>query len=183
MNARQWLIGAGVVPAALFLSVAAAQDIYKTVDADGNVVYTDRKPTEDAEPIPLPELTVVDPVRLGDPEVVGNTGDTTPEAAGPALRILTPEPGETIWNTAYVLSVEVATAGPLPSGARLVYLIDGEEFATTRSQSIELEEVYRGERRLTVELRSSDGEVLSTAGPVTFYMRQHSRLHPNPNGG
>jgi len=183
MNARQWLIGAGLVPAALFLSAAAAQDIYKTVDADGNVVYTDRKPSEDVEPIPLPELTVVDPVQLGEPGAIDEAGETAFEATGPALRILAPEPGETIWNTAYVLSVEVDAAGPLPSGAQLVYLIDGEEFATTRSQSIELEEVYRGERRLTVELRSGDGEVLSTAGPVTFYMRQHSRLHPNPNGG
>ncbi len=182
MNSIHWIIGAGLAAAVSVTALSAsAQDIYKTVDEDGNVVYTDQKPSEDAQPVRLPELTVVDPIELGDTAAAQPDGQTVTAATGPALQIVSPTAEENIWNTAYVLPISVAVDGRLPSGARLVYLIDGEERATTRSQSIELEEVYRGEHQLTVEMRNDADDVLSQAGPVTFYMRQHSRLHPNPN--
>ncbi|MEX0914541.1 MAG: DUF4124 domain-containing protein [Wenzhouxiangellaceae bacterium] len=170
------------VVAMLSLSPLSAQDIYKTVDENGNTVYTDQKPSDDAVPVKLRELTVVDPVELGDEQVIAGADDDDgdSQATDFGLQIVSPEPEETIWNTAYVLSVQVATDRDLPSGTRLAYMIDGEVYATSRSTSIELEEVYRGEHQLSVELQTPDGRVLGQAGPVTFYMHQHSRQHPNP---
>ena len=165
------------------ISPAEAQDIYKTVDENGNTVYTDQKPSDDAQPVKLRELTVVDPVDLGNEQAVsGNVGESEGGASAPefGLRIVTPNSDETIWNTAYVLTVQVQTDREIPAGARLDYLVDGEVRSTTRAQSVEIDEVYRGEHTLSVELRASDGRVLGSAGPVTFFMRQHSRLHPNP---
>lgn len=165
------------------ISPVQAQNIYKTVDENGNTVFTDQKPSEDAQPIRLRELTVVDPVELGDEQAV--TGDGEESGSGAAapnfgLRIVTPNADETIWNTAYVLTVQVQADRELPSGARLAYLVDGEVRTTTRAQSVEIEDIFRGEHQLSVELRASDGRVMASAGPVTFFMRQHSRLHPNP---
>ena len=197
MNATHWVAPVASVLATVGLTIAltigltigvtiapvSAQEIYKTVDENGNVVYTDRKPSEDAEPVSLPELTVVDPLELGEPSATASTSnqsDPDPETDF-GLSIVSPSEEETIWNTAYVLSVQVAADRELPSGTQLAYLIDGEERATTRALSTEIEEVYRGEHQLSVELRTGDGETLASAGPVTFYMRQHSRLHPNPN--
>jgi len=175
-----WAMSASI--ALLSPTILIAQQIYKTVDENGNVVYTDQKPSDDAVPVTLKELTVVDPIELGDSSAVdngtanGNTGQT-PDFG---LEIASPSAEETIWNTAYVLSVQVGTQRQLPSGAQLAFLVDGEVRNTSRSMSVEIEEVYRGEHQLSVELRSSDGRTLDSAGPVTFYMRQHSRLHPNP---
>ncbi|HKL53409.1 MAG TPA: DUF4124 domain-containing protein [Wenzhouxiangellaceae bacterium] len=165
------------------MSPVAAQDIYKTVDESGNTVYTDQKPSDDAQPVKLKELTVVDPVELGDEQAVSGdgeeseTGDSAPDFG---LRIVTPSAQESVWNTAYVLTVQVQSERELPAGTRLAYLVDGEVRTSTRAQSVEIEEVYRGEHQLSVELRGSDGRVLGSAGPITFFMRQHSRLHPNP---
>jgi hypothetical protein len=173
------ILGA-VVAASMPLS---AQEIYKTVDENGNVVYTDRKPSEDAEPVSLPELTVVDPVELGDASAAGTGQSNRSPSDGPAsdfgLSIVSPQPEETVRNTAYRLEVDVATDRELPSGTSLVYLVDGEVKERTRALSTELQEVWRGEHQLSVELRSGDGEVLASAGPVTFYMHQPSRLR-NP---
>ena len=163
-----------------------AQDIYKTVDENGNTVYTDQKPSDDAQPVKLKELTVVDPVELGDEQAVGGgaenaeSGQSGNSAPDFGLRIVTPAAQESVWNTAYVLTVQVQTDRELPAGARLAYLVDGEVRSSTRARSVEIEEVYRGEHQLSVELRASDGRVLGSAGPITFFMRQHSRLHPNP---
>lgn len=177
------VVSIAALAAFAYLPTAAAQDIYKTVDENGNTVYTDQKPSDDAEPVKLRELTVVDPVELGNEQAVGADGDDSGSAASVpdfGLRIVTPTAEESVWNTAYVLTVQVQTDRELPSGTRLAYLIDGEVRSTTRAQSVEIEEVYRGEHTLNVELRASDGRVLASAGPVTFFMRQHSRLHPNP---
>ncbi|MGK7294662.1 MAG: DUF4124 domain-containing protein [Candidatus Wenzhouxiangella sp. M2_3B_020] len=193
MNAFKWLAPVASVLAAVALTIGvtiglsiapvSAQEIYKTVDENGNVVYTDQRPSEDAEPVSLPELTVVDPLELGETSATASSSNQSDadENIDFGLSIVSPSQEETIWNTAYVLSVQVATDRELPSGTRLAYLVDGEERVTTRSLSTEIEEVYRGEHQLSVELRTGDGETLGSAGPVTFYMRQHSRLHPNPN--
>lgn len=155
-----------------------AQTIYKTVDENGNVVYSDTNPNGDGEPVKLRELSVVKPGKLEMPR----TGEETPaaareqssEAAEVGLRIISPGHEDTIWNTAYVLSVQVGATGALPEGAQLAYIVDGEVKQTTRSTSVQLSEVFRGEHTLTVELRSDSGRVLNSAGPVTFYMRQGS---------
>jgi len=163
----------------------AAQEVYKTVDENGNVVYTDQKPSDDAVPVELKELTVVDALELGDDEAISSQPGDDENANGPpnrglGLTIASPQPEETINNTAYVLSVQVQMDRELPQGARLAYIVDGEEQVTTRSTSAEIEQVFRGEHQLRVEARSSSGRVLDSAGPVTFFMRQHSIQHPPP---
>jgi len=186
MAISEWVrTGLWAMSAAMLLlsaTLVTAQEIYRTVDEDGNVVYTDQKPSDDAVPVTLKELTVVDPIELGDSQAVGDDSGNgnTEQAPDFGLEIVSPGPAETIWNTAYVLSVQVSTNRQLPAGAQLAFMVDGEVRATSRSTSVEIEEVYRGEHLLSVELRGSDGRTLDSAGPVTFFMRQHSRLHPNP---
>lgn len=177
------LLAIFVLAAPMSSRTALAQDIYKTIDENGNTVYTDQKPSEDAVPVKLKELTVVDPVELGNEQLVAGeaeAGGDTHAMPDFGLRIVSPENEQTIWNTAYVLSVQVATDQELPPELRLAYMVDGEVRSTTRATSVELEEVYRGEHQLSVELRTADGRTLDRAGPVTFFMRQHSRQHPNP---
>jgi len=158
----------------------AAQNIYKTVDEHGNTVYTDQRPSEDAEPLQLRELSVVEAQQIIAPTVQGQNTEPQPASSIPVI-ITSPAVEETIWNTAYQLDVSVELGAPLPSGARLAYLVDGTERALTRDQSVSIDEVWRGEHQLQVELRASDGRVLGSSEPVTFYMRQASALNP-PRG-
>lgn len=158
----------------------AAQNIYKTVDENGNTVFTDQRPSEDAEPMQLRELTVVEAAEIGDPQAA--TGNASPPAdVSIPVRILSPSAEETVWNTAYRLDVSVELGAPLPAGARLAFLIDGTQRALTREQSVSIEEVWRGEHQLQVELRADDGRVLGSSEPVTFFMRQASALN-SPRG-
>lgn len=164
---------------ALTAPLAVAQQIYKTVDEDGNVVYTDQKPSEDAEPIPLPELTVVDPVEIGDPSAARAAGDSI-DPVRLEFTIESPMPDEVIVNTGYRLDVRLALDIELPSGVEVVYRIDGREWATSRSLTATLEEIERGPHTLTAELRSGDGRVLATTETISFFMRQQSALFRRP---
>lgn len=176
-NLMHWI---AAVMLGLVVLPLAAQQIFKTVDENGNTVYTDQRPSDDAEPLKLRELTVVEPVLIGDSSTVDQNTSTTSAASIP-VRVVSPAVEETIWNTAYRLDVSVELGAPMPSGASLAYRVDGVERAQTREQSISIEEVWRGEHQLQVELRNADGRVLGSSEPITFYMRQASALNP-PRG-
>ncbi len=167
----------------LVLLVAAApavdaQQIYKTVDEDGNVVYTDRKPSDDAEPIPLPELTVVDPVDLGDTSAARSSEPSEFEPF--EFSIVSPLADEIIINTAYRLDVEVDIDSELPNGAEIVYKVDGEEKLVSRETSVTLEGIERGPHEVSAEIRLRNGQVIGVAESVGFFMRQNSALYNRP---
>ena len=41
------------------LTLAAQGEIYKVVDKDGNVTFTDQRPSDTAQPMDLPPLSVI----------------------------------------------------------------------------------------------------------------------------
>jgi hypothetical protein len=164
--------------AVLVLPVAVyGQQIYKTVDENGNVVYTDQKPSDDAEPIPLPELTVVDPVDIGNPSAAD---DDEPDVRTIEMSITSPLADEIIVNTGYRVEVRVELDVELPRGAQIVYRVDGEERLASRERSVTIEEVFRGPHTVSAELRTADGRVIARAEPVSFFMRQQSALYNRP---
>lgn len=192
MVIKQWVPAvvavAAVLAGGLTASDAGAQKkIYKTVDENGNVVYTDRKPADNAQPMELPELSVVDPVKIGDPSAIARDAGGKAEgrqAVGdvpiPGLRLVSPTPNETVQNTGYRLPVRVTLDGEMPPDTELAFLVDGEVRQTGQSPSATLDEVWRGEHSVQVQLRSADGRVLASTQTVPFMMRQHSARHPNP---
>ena len=44
----------------LSVSVVWAADIWKVVDEDGNVTYTDQQPKDGSKPMDLPELSIIE---------------------------------------------------------------------------------------------------------------------------
>lgn len=61
-----------LVSALILVATASAQEIYKTVDEDGNTVYSDTAPSENAVPADLPDI-ILEPsltpmVKLSPPE-------------------------------------------------------------------------------------------------------------------
>ena len=162
----------------LALPLAAQDRIYKTVDADGNVIYTDQKPSDDAEPIDLPELSVVDPVEIGTlPARPQRAADEAPELV---FSIASPIQDETIWNTGFTVDVRMSLSTEMPAGSQIVLFVDGEQKATTRALSTTLRDVYRGPHTLRAELQTQTGQVLASTESVRFFIQQQSVLRPRP---
>lgn len=154
----------------------AATEIYKTYDEDGNVVYTDQKPSDDAQPIDLPGLTIMDPVT--PPPVRPEQRPGARDAEELTFRIASPQNEEHIWGTGNTLSVQLDSSISLPPGALVVLYLDGQAQTAITGLSTTLDEIDRGEHRLRAELQSASGRVLASTDEVTFYMRQASALHP-----
>lgn len=157
---------------------ASGQAIYKSVDEDGNVVYTDQPPTPDAQPIELPPLTVADPFEV-PPPLVGELepGDEIVPYAGVAM--VSPEPEQHFWGTGGTLRAQLEAPHELRAGDSVNFYLDGALAGTVRGYGFDLSEVHRGEHSVFAEIVGEGGRVLARTEPVVFYMHQQSVLNPN----
>ena len=173
-----------------------AASVYRTVDAQGNVTFTDR-PIENSERIELEPLPVVpSPESLsitptGSGEVADDTtsGDNASAAAGPFMpystfRIVSPQ-DETMLPTGYAGSVQVELdiAPDLRDDHRVRLLLDGQiSQSAMHTQAFMLTNLDRGEHRLRAELLDASGNVRHRSAPITLYVQRASvNLPANPN--
>ena len=162
---------------ALLAASAAAQNIYKTVDEDGNVVYTDAPPTEGAKPMDLPPITVADPYEV---PVAADTPDGEKDAVTtvyyPDLSFVSPISEEHFWGTGGSFTAQLASSQTLAGDHQVRFSLDGQEAGTTSSFFMQFNGIDRGEHTVSAEILDAGGKVLARAAPVTFYMRQQSVL-------
>lgn len=163
----------------LLVALPASAEVYKCVDEDGTVIFTDQKCSDDAQPMDLPELTVMDapkPKPAASPE---GEGDQQPETIYPSLTMLSPKREETFQGTGNTLPLRLATKGPLRSGDKVVVFLDDQEQGSFNNLSVDLQQVPRGTHQVRVEIRDDQGRVVGQTASITFHMKQHSRLHQN----
>lgn len=140
--------------------------IYKHVDEQGRVTYTDtpRADTSNKQ-VELPPINQQPPTPLPPPPPVDNAS-TSPQ---PDYQITLSNPSADVHLNAGQrdLEINVIVAPPLAPGMTLQALLDGKPFGpASRSSSWTLTNIYRGEHQLRVELRNAEGELLSTSKEV-----------------
>lgn len=148
-----------------------SKGIYRTLDADGNVVFTDNPPDKKrAEEVKVGPTNTMDspPVERraeprGDappeppplPDTGYKTMSITAPDAGANLRIPQDNP----------IQVRVSLSPSLKDGHRLVILDNG-----TPVEGTALDFPNPGEHTLIAQVRDSQGEVLIESAPVLFYV-------------
>ncbi|MEJ8569565.1 DUF4124 domain-containing protein [Elongatibacter sediminis] len=180
-----------VLAAALvvLLAGAAHAQVYKIVDADGNVTYTDKPPVNGSEPMDLPELSVVETEPAeplpGATEETAGAGDSelTPRELRRMYRdfaITRPAPEETFWGTANQVVIGWSTANPLMADMQVRLYLDDEPQPETRQTMVAMT-LDRGAHTVRADLLDPRGRRITSSSPVTFYVRQGSR-QINPGG-
>lgn len=163
--------------------VTAYGQIYKVVDKDGNVTYTDQAPGDGSEPMKLPELSVVST----DYEAELSTSEVDPaveeEEAEPTrrelrrlyrdFRISRPAPEETFWGTENTVVVGWESPEPLQEGMKVQFTIDGAKQPASLENMMALT-LDRGAHTVSATLLDARGRPLATADTVTFYVHQQS---------
>ena len=158
----------------LFGVAAAAQEAYRWVDEDGVVHYSDR-PQEGAEQILLPTPNVATTRRLG-PAPSRQPADEEPDEPAPGyqtISIASPASEETLWNIEGVLNVSVSLAPPLKPGHQVRAYHNGVGQMVSGT-SFQLQEVWRGEHNLQVEVLDATGKLLIRSEPTRFYVQQNT---------
>lgn len=158
--------------------------VYKSVDAQGNVVYTD-EPSGDAKPLKLPPLSTIpapsyksstqSPAELEQSAVVDYQ----------QISIVSPTQDATLRDNTGAIPVNVVLEPELNSAAghRFTYYLDGQaQGKPTESAQISLENVHRGSRTVAAAVVDSSGQELIRSSPVQFHLHRQSLKFPRGPG-
>lgn len=162
----------------------AMAQVYKVVDENGNVTYTDRPPADGAKPVDLPPLSIIEapeyePTARQQALESGSSDDEDEEVPLRTLRrtfrdfaIISPANEESVWNPEQAIPVAWSVSSPLQPGMTVTLSIDGKQQAKTTQSIIPVAGLERGAHTITAELTDARNRRVASAQPVTFFVRQ-----------
>lgn len=159
-------------------AAAASADVYRSVDEDGNIIYSDT-PSEGAEKIDLREAQTVES-QPGTESFQYEPPESDPPPRYKEVAITSPQNDESIRANSGNITIRMSVNPSLRPGDSLVLTMDGKEIASGRSTSVSLENVDRGTHSLSARVVGRDGKSLVSSDPVKFHLMRHSIQHPKP---
>ena len=166
--------------------------VYKTVDKDGNVTYTDQPPPDGSKPIKLAPISVIEAPTYEtapDPAKAGAEGEEIPlrdlRRIYRDFAIISPQSEESVWHPDGPIAVAWSVGNPLQQGMQVTVYLDGKKQATTTDQIIPVTGLERGEHKVTAELKDAKNRRIATAESITFFIQRPNIYtnRPRPRGG
>lgn len=182
------------------LSMAVATNVtwaqvYKTVDEDGNVTFTDQPPKDGAKPVDLAPISVIEAPTYEQAVKTDKDDAKDGEGKEPSLRylrknyadfaIVAPQQEESVWHPDQAMTVAWNTRYQLQEGMQVTIYVDGKQQAKTTDQIIPVLQLDRGEHKVEAQLTDAKNRRIATAEPVTFFIRRpnlYNRPGPTPRG-
>jgi hypothetical protein len=160
---------------------AVAQDqIYRTVDSNGNVVFTDVPPIN-RQGQPDGQKVLVEPSNTYEPPVMSApaAGSTSTGGGGSnyysELAVVAPVEDATIRDNSGEVMVQAVVTPPLRSDHRMLLVMDG---APTEVEAVdgvfELSNVDRGTHTAGARIVNGDGVVQIESPAVTFHLLRYA---------
>jgi hypothetical protein len=153
----------------LLIAVSVSAQVYRTTDENGNVVFTDKPPSSNAEQITInpTNTTPATEVRVATPEPVSPGDEETGEAPDYRVEVTAPEEGSTIPMGTGSFTVIASVSPGLEDGETLQLLMNGTAHGEPQSQnSWDLVNVRRGEHSIAVARYDADGDVQASSEAV-----------------
>lgn len=157
-------------------SAVSAQTVYRSVDKDGNAVFSDT-PTEGAEEIILREVPIIksnsvhvtsQPAQNQKSKVITYTD----------LKVTSPVNDEVIRENSGNVNIIVELQPNLMVGHSLTLYLDSKEYTNSTSSSFSLTNLDRGTHQLRVAVRDADGKILLSSTSITFHLQRASVMRP-----
>ena len=162
----------------LTITTAATAEVYKTVDKQGRVTYTDLPPPDtQAKVVELPVINTVPETQIQPRNTVSN-----PAVADVVyqLNIVAPENGTTLTPGDRSVDILVSVSPGLDDGLMLSYFLNDSLIERTTESTITLMEPPRGEHQLAVEVTDEDGKSFGKSPSVTFAVIRPTILQKKP---
>jgi Domain of unknown function (DUF4124)/Penicillin-Binding Protein C-terminus Family len=159
-----------------------AQAVYRTTDAQGNVVFTDSPPANatPADRVEIRPTNTVQPPQIPPRPVSENTPNAEAEVAAYILNITEPVNETTIPMGPGNFSVSVNVSPTLQGAENLQLFLDGApQGKPQRASTWSLTNVYRGQHDLTVGVIDGSGKTLAISPPVRVFVQRPSLNSPS----
>lgn len=157
------------------ISVAntAHAEVYKQVNPDGSVTFTDVPKNKDAEPVPIQPMstfkaTTAPSISSSSQKKKSSTTKYTD------VSITSPANESTIRDNSGSLTVSASVTPSLKPGHKMVLLDNGSVKGESTAGSFNLSNVDRGEHNLSVQVQNKAGKTIISSKPVTVYLHRQS---------
>lgn len=167
----------------LSLSQPSLAEIYKTVDKDGNVVYTDQAPhgNKKTEKVTLKPSNSVPAIET--PAIKLSPDSPDKPFKYKSLRIVSPENDSAIEHGPGNFSVKVKIKPNLSNSHSIQLFIDGEPYGQPgNSTSWALTNVFRGTHILQVKILDARGKTVKKSKKSSVHVFRPSVAHPGNRG-
>jgi len=161
--------------ALLIITPTLADDIFKWVDENGQMHFSD-VPEDGAMAV---EIAPVQTFSAPASSATTTASDVAVESEAlgyESLTITSPAMEETIWNTGGEITVAVQIKPGLQTGHQIRLYIDGKPLPNLQAytSSLQVSGVERGEHKLRAEVWDENGQILIASQPSTFFYQQTS---------
>jgi hypothetical protein len=167
----------------LALPLSAPAKIYRTVDEQGNVVFTDEPPPAGAESeeVTLPQINTTPPPEPR-PDLAPEPNEPAEEPAATEYGVAITDPSDetTIPMGPGNFTVSGVVRPSLGSGHKVQLFMDGVAQGDPQTTpSWQLTNVFRGAHDLTIAVIDGEGNQLAVSDPVRVYVLRPSVNYPN----
>lgn len=154
---------------------AHAEGVYKSIDANGNTIYSDQ-PSAGAQPVKLPPISIAPtPAINAAPTTVPavNSAVVTPVLVYTQLDLISPLNDQTVWDNNGTVPVSVAVSPAVAASHTLQLILDGKLVAASSSDTaFTLNNLDRGTHVLQAQIIDSKKRVIKVSNVVTFYLHK-----------
>jgi hypothetical protein len=164
----------------LLLSVPASAEVYRQVDAQGNVTYTD----EPSDQAPAEKVTIrpVTTITLPKPEAVREPAELrkkveTEGAAYSDLRFSAPQDQQAFYSGNGDVSFQVTSSPGLKGSHKYEVTLDGQPVGQTTSGTVTVRNIDRGTHQAGVGIIDSSGVTIKTGDTISFTIHRPSVLN------
>jgi hypothetical protein len=164
-----------LISAVLFSFTASADTdiagLYKGLDDEGNVVYSD-KPFDNAEQFTPPPLTIVDAPNVPPKEEVVEEEDVE-ETKYTKFKITAPTNDQVIWNSPdLMVALQLTPALSIAEGHTVWLLMDGKPLVKkSKSLLIPIGRADRGQHTLQAQVRNKKGKIIKKTKTITVHLK------------
>jgi hypothetical protein len=167
-----------IVTATLLLINGAAQaEVYRQVDAQGNVTFSDQ-PSSGAETIQVKPVTTITLPKIQDLERL----EPPPQEQPPSplyelVRIVYPRNNEAFYSGNGDVQFSVISSPQLRDGHKYEVTLDGQPVGQSTSGTILVQQIDRGTHQAGVNIVNRRGAQVGSGTGVTFTIHRPSRLN------
>ncbi len=174
-------VGAMLLIAVVYATPASAE-VYRSVDAQGNVTFTNQ-PAQGAEPVKLRPLSVYDAPDLKSTKDE-NLDDASDASLYKSVAIISPQADDTLRDNPGNVTVMAASEPALESraGHKFQFFLDGKPFGKPQDAATKiLTDVDRGEHQVQVAVVDVNGKQLIQSETTRFFLHRQTIYNPARN--
>ncbi len=156
-------------------STLLSAQVYKHVDEEGNVTYSDEPQKKGDQPISLPEPTTIKIVPAPKSSASGSKKSAKEKTINyDAVEIVSPTNDEAIRSNSGDITIQISSSPALQGGHLYVVVVDGAKTQESAASSVTLTNLNRGSHTALIQIQDEKEQTLATSAPVTFHLLRAS---------